>query len=1136
MKVSEALRQFRLQKLRNDLTSVFWAGASSALALLLILLSVESVFWLSAEVRYGMWWIAYFIFVAAVAAVGLAAVQVKRRRIHRYSSEACASEVGASAFTRHDDVLNAVQLEQSLQDDRVSSAALTRQFIEQVSARLSGLSPAVVLKNGRAKQLRQIAVIVFALTMIVTLSFLPEFMASARHWIHPRTSFDPPHPFRIMNLTGDIYMMGGDSTSMTFAVEGEAPDSLLLEFKSVEEKEYVRLGADEEGHFNYNTGEVFQNLEYRAVVRAERFWERWKEISSPSHSIAVIDRPTIENFSVTVTPPEYAGLEKTVQEGNVAEIRGLVGSTVDVALTSDADIARGYLNTFTREEGERSTVNLSVRRNRATGQLTIDDELFFTSHIFDDRNIGNLDPIEYKILPIPDAFPSIEVLMPSDMTELGSDFSIPVQLHIQDDFGFSNLQIVYEMEHPEYVGSTNRVSVRAIPTISHESTSQDVFYVWDLSSLDLMPEDEVQFHFELYDNDQISGPKKSLSREFTARFPSLADLFARTEEGEEMLEEDLSEILNDLDEINASIEEMELKLLKTEELEWEDRQAVQKSVDEVKSKLEEVKSLQDAINDIMEQAEKHDLFSSDLMDKFSDLNELLQDVITPEMMESMARLQDSMSEMTADQLMKALKDFQQNTEAMELQLDRFIEIFRRIRAEQKLDELTVRLKNITEHQQELSDEMSAEIGSENSGRLLSQQERNSEEFQRIEELMEETAEAMAPYAQMPSGELDMLAQSSAVEQVSSEMSQSERALRRDNLSGATGPAASAAEGLETLEQEVASVAEEFRRETAGAMAERFEKILRNTLFISKEQEQLRLETADLPRNSPRLGLMASRQQMLRDQLSQLISILMSLSRETFAVTPELGKAIGSATAGMNESLTKLEERRGAESARQQGETVKALNEAAVATLSAMEQIRQSGSASGFEQFLERMRQMAQSQEGVNTQTFQLALGQMAAVSQEQLMRRLQNEQAQLKKSLDELMREMRGSREGGDRLGGISEEMEQVLRDFERRQVTRRTVERQQRILTRMLDAQKSLRQQDMSEKRRAITAGDIEYAGPDGLPVDLGQRRNLAIEALNRALKAGYPRDYQEMIRRYFNSLAESNDIIDENRDESRP
>ena len=80
---------------------------------------------------------------------------------------------------------------------------------------------------------------------------------------------------------------------------------------------------------------------------------------------------------------------------------------------------------------------------------------------------------------------------------------------------------------------------------------------------------------------------------------------------------------------------------------------------------------------------------------------------------------------------------------------------------------------------------------------------------------------------------------------------------------------------------------------------------------------------------------------------------------------------------MNESLVKLEERSGLESARKQDETVEALNEAAIAMLSAMEQIRESGSASGFEQFLERMREIANSQQGVNAQTLQLALGQMA---------------------------------------------------------------------------------------------------------------------------------------------------------------
>ena len=207
-------------------------------------------------------------------------------------------------------------------------------------------------------------------------------------------------------------------------------------------------------------------------------------------------------------------------------------------------------------------IRLTIQGNRASGSFTMVEEVFFISHIFDKRNIGNLNPIEYRVLPIPDAFPSIEVLMPSEITELGSEFSVPVQLHIQDDFGFSNLQIVYETEHPDYVGSRDLVSVQTIPTLSQVVTSQDVFYIWDLSFLQLMPEDEVKFHFELYDNDLVSGPKKSLSKQFTARFPSLADLFARTEQGEELLEEDLSEMLRDLEEINDAVEEVELRLLK----------------------------------------------------------------------------------------------------------------------------------------------------------------------------------------------------------------------------------------------------------------------------------------------------------------------------------------------------------------------------------------------------------------------------------------------------------------------------------------------------------------------------------------------------------------------------------------------
>jgi hypothetical protein len=111
-------------------------------------------------------------------------------------------------------------------------------------------------------------------------------------------------------------------------------------------------------------------------------------------------------------------------------------------------------------------------------------------------------------------------------------------------------------------------------------------------------------------------------------------------------------------------------------------------------------------------------------------------------------------------------------------------------------------------------------------------------------------------------------------------------------------------------------------------------------------------------------------------------------------------------------------------------------------------------------------------------------------------------------------------------MGGIAQEMDEVLKDLERKKISRKTVDRQQRILSRMLDSQKSMTQRGEKEERKSETATEIFTSGPAGLPTDMGQRRSLALEAMNRALKAGYPRDYQAMIRRYFNSISE-NDFL---------
>ena len=188
----------------------------------------------------------------------------------------------------------------------------------------------------------------------------------------------------------------------------------------------------------------------------------------------------------------------------------------------------------------------------------------------------------------------------------------------------------------------------------------------------------------------------------------------------------------------------------------------------------------------------------------------------------------------------------------------------------------------------------------------------------------------------------------------------------------------------------------------------------------------------------------------------------------------------------------------------------------------MTKMQSSGSASGFEQFLRMMQQMAGKQQGINQQGMQLALGQMAAASQQQLMQQMLDSQNSVRKSLEQLIKETRysGQKGMGD-LSGMVTDMEEVIRDLQRKKYDRKTQDRQQRILSRMLDSQTSMTQRGEKDKRKSYTAKKATpFKGPAGLPNDLGQRENLALRALNKALRLGYSNEYQTMIKHYFNSL----------------
>ena len=1126
MQIEKYIKKFRYHLLYQHVSAHAICVVFITTLAFVTLIQLESIFYFDPRTKESILMILVGFFILTLIGWLVYYHQAKNDNIKRYSIEKLASVLGKDIFSdKRDMVLNALQLETSSGENE--SRALAQSYINSVKKKLNSIDLDISFRDLKPVKLK-IALLgswVFAI-LIFFLNY--ESSADAFHrWKNPTKFFPAPKPFSLLSMSGDIHIIGGDKTEINIQASSFADTVhlyLIPNQVSTKKRDSLQLKFSttpvEGGTYHFDLPELYQDYSYQAIVKAKYFWEAWESVTTERFNIFVTDRPIFESFSLTTIPPKYTKLEKVTQEGNIALVEGLKGSIIQVDLSSNRMLEDAYLDI----NGEKS--EMASNYNRASGYFKLMDEGQFTINLVDKRGITNKDPIPYKLQIIPDHDPILSIIKPAPITELGNDQSVPVHLEISDDYGFTELQLAYEVRRPAYLQADPYVAMFNISDLNTDTLDQTIKMFWDLNDMMLMPEDEVHYHFELTDNDIISGPKKTISSTFIVRVPSLSDLYENVENRESDF---MQEMLSDIDEIQdlkEQFEEMELQILKSKELDWDQEQSLKNSIEESKEKIQNLEELSEAIQSITDQAEKHKLLSPDLLDKFKELSELISEVIPDDFLENMDDLQSALENMDMKSLQEALSELSENMAQIEQDLDRYLEIFKKFQAEQKLDEIQNRMQQLFDQQQALAQEMSESEHNEEVStleRFAQEEERNLDEFENIKSLMEDAAETIEPFSEASSEELSELSNSELSQDLENSLNEAIENLSQQNITEAKNASEESLNNMEMMMQQMMDIRQGFNQESVAEMVEKFQGLMQDMLYLSSEEEKLRYDVKQASRNSPRLRELASRQQLLQDQLQSITNQMMELSNETFAITPEIGKGIGKASIGMEEAKTKLTDRNLSQAGKNQDMAMEGLNEATLGLFNSMQNMQASGSASGYEQFLKMMQQMAGQQQGLNQQGMQLSLGQMAAAAQQQMMQQMLSQQKGIRKSLEQLMNEMRhsGQKAMGD-LGGIAGEMDEVIKDLQKKRFNRKTQERQQRILSRMLDSQTSMTQRGEKDERKSTTAiTELTLEGPGGLPSDLGQRESLAFEALNKALNAGYSREHQIMIKRYFNSLS---------------
>jgi hypothetical protein len=1088
-----------------------WLVAVAA-TLLLVVPVLEAIFRFSSDGRWVLVissaTIAGLVIFFGVLRPWISLIFFQRRPL----DETLASKVGQRIPSILDRLLNALQLGKLLKDNREGySSDLALEAVDRVARDLDSVELRSVEGNARVKRAAKIMLGVVLVTAVAYIAGSSTLFASLHRVSNPSKDFPRPLPFQLIVTPGDTKALKGDTVQVEIAVQGRMPAKIRLfaQADSRKDADDYNLVADRDSVFRFSLGPV------------RKYWAASGPVAAGPYRLTVRERPFIRSLQAKVIPPAYSKLPVTMSEANVGDVTALKGSKVELFVETNMDLSQGWMETEAAGDS-LARQDLEVLGNRLHGSFAVMDDFEYRIRMTDPEGITDRDPIWYRVTGLLDRDPSVRIIQPPGDVEITEQMLLPLLAEAEDDFGISRMVLRYHrasIADPEDLSLDDYDSRNLAGKLDDDGLTR-CDELWDLSPMDLLPEDEMSFYMEVWDNDQVTGPKRARSDVLTVRFPSLDDLYAQTEEQQENMGSDLTETLKAAQELSEAMQEITNEWKRNPEMTWEEQQRLQ---DVMKRQEELAKTVDDIAQQMKEMAQsiqENSLFTQETLQKYMELQELFQRVATPELKEAMRKLAEAMQKQNPEELLKAMQNFQLTQEQFQKQLDRSLNILKQMELEMKMDELAKRADDLLKRQEAINNQLDSTSDSQSMKDLASQEDKMSSDMESLEKEFQKAQDMAKELMKQTPQEMQDIDQFLQQEQLPSEMQTMSSMMSQSNGS-CKKRGQKISSSLNQLSQMMQQAKQNIVQKKMDQLLAALERETANLLRLSFNQEDLMDSAEDLPVTSPQFDAVAERQQDVRSGLQRVADSVYAIARETFFISPQLGAAMGQAMQKMDEGIDASNQRDGRRLGQQGHAAMGALNKAAMLMQQSADQMSKSCSSTGGEEMMKKMSELSCQQEGLNQNTLSLFQGNQGQYSMEQLseMKRLAGQQAQIQQELGNLAQDAKATQETLGRLDEVGKQMGEVVNDLKDANLNERTLQRQEKILTRLLDAQRSVREREYSPKRQSKTGEDIVRTSPRM------QNPHTDAESLRqdllKALEGHYVRDYEQLIRQYFDALA---------------
>lgn len=954
-----------------------------------------------------------------------------------------------------DKLLNTLQLKQ-LVDKNPSQQALIEASINQRIASFKPIPFVAAINIAANKKYISYAIIPIVVLILIAFTAPSILTDGTTRIINHQVYYKKKAPFTFRVLNKNLTASQGDDFTLEIKLEGnEIPEDLFIE----DGVNTFKLDKKDIINFNYQ----FKNLQ-----QSKSFRLLGGDFFSDEYILEVKRKPLLLNYQVSLKYPSYLGKKSELLQN-----------------PGDLTLPIGTIAQFTFSTQFVNEISLVINQKQIITK-TGEAERFFTeakilksgkySIVLSNKESLNADSLSYQVNVIADEYPKIDVVQKADSANSNVLYFIG---NLSDDYGLSALNFHYKVlksDDKSREGKAYKLPVN----FNRGATKSNFLYLWPLKQLGIKAGEELQYYFDLADNDGVNGPKYTQSAKLYYKLASKKEQVENIESQTVALENKMQTAIKKAEKIQKETKKLNQDLIEQKNLGYEQKKQVEQLVAEQKALEKLIKEIQKDGKQNLEQSKDLQTQNKALLEKQKQIQDLFENVLdkkTKDLLENLQKLVDkNQKELSQEQLQK----MQLDNKSLQKELDRILELYKKLAVEQKLNNTIDKLEELAQKQEKLSENNANKTKEE----LKNNQDKLTKDFNEIKKDLKEVEqknELLEKPTDFDNPEEDQ-------KSIDKDLDNADKSLEENKKQKASQSQKSAAQKMQDMAKKLKESQQGGQEDENQVNEQELRMILKNLLKSSFDQEKVLLDLNKTNQDSPNFVKLGQKQREIKDNLKTVEDSLYSLSKKVPQIQSTVNKEIQTINQQINSALEQITELKIAEANRSQQFALTSINNLALMLSEALQQMQEamknakSGGKGGkpkpgLSELTEMQKQLNKNMQKAKDQMQQQGImpGQKGSKEFSESLAKMAQQQQMIREALQEVNNSL--NKDGKGSLGNLEKiikQMEQTETELVNRRITQEAINRQQEIQTRMLDADKAERDREQDNKRESKAAKEF--------------------------------------------------------------